>query len=40
MIIELGMHVTIDVSEGKGTLMRKEVKYFIVTSVATKTYNR
>ena len=30
----------IEVSEGKGMSMRKEVKDFIVTSVATKTYNR
>ena len=34
------MHVTIEISEGKGMSMRKDVKYFIVTSVVTKTYNR
>ena len=34
------MCVTIEVNEGKGKLMRKEVKDFIVTSVVTKTYNR
>ena len=30
----------IEVSEGKGTSMRKELKCFIFTSVSTKTYNR
>ena len=30
----------IEVSEGKGMSMRKEVKDFIVTSVSTKAYNR
>ena len=34
------MHVTIEASEVNGTLMRKEVKDFIVTSVATNKYNR
>ena len=32
--------MTIEVSEVKGTSMRKEVKYFIFASVATKIYNR
>ena len=32
--------MTIEISEGKGTLIRKYVKALIVASVATKTYNR
>ena len=39
-IIERDVHVTLEVSQGKGTLLRTEVKDFVVTSVATKTYNR
>ena len=39
-IIESSMHVEIEISEGKGKLMRREVKDFIVASVATKTCNR
>ena len=40
MIIERGMHVKLQVSEGKGRLARTEIKDFVVMSVATKTYNR
>ena len=39
MIIERGMHVKLEVSEGKGRLARTEMKDFVVTSNTTKTYN-
>ena len=40
MIIKRGVHVKLEVSEGKGRLARTEIKDVVVTSNATKTYNR
>ena len=39
MIIARGVHVKLVVSQSKGRLARTEMKYFVVTSVSTKTYN-
>ena len=39
-IIEPDVHVTLEVSQGKGRCFRTEIKDFVFTSVSTKTYNR
>ena len=39
-IIEPGVHVTLEVSQGKGRCLRTEIKDFVFTSVSTKTCNR
>ena len=39
-IIEPDMHVTLEVSQGKGRFLRTKIKYVVISSVSTKTYNR